>query len=126
MLSPLFSAVLLFYGVSDGHLSDIGNTHTDLPTASPAPSPAPSPVPSALPTIPVTVTAIQNEGLACMAMAASLPGLQTLTGKCIRCEYFIDDCVLCLASAVMRGHQHQLAICVPLDDMHPTICELII
>ena len=29
-----------------------------------------------------SVTAIQNEGLACIAMAASIPALQTLTGAC--------------------------------------------
>ena len=34
---------------------------------------APSPVPS-------SVEAIQNEGLACIAMAASIPALQTLIG----------------------------------------------
>ena len=44
------------------------------PTMAPSSS-APSPVPS-------SVTAIQNEGLACMAMAASIPQLQTLTGVC--------------------------------------------
>ena len=93
MLSPLFSAVLLSYGVSDGHLSDIGNTHTDLPTA----SPAPSPVPSAFPTTNLSVTAIQNEGLACMAMAASLPGLQTLTGECV-CGGSITSMIVCCVS----------------------------
>ena len=80
----LFS-LLCSYCITDGDLFITGDTHTDLPTASPAPSPTPSPVPSALPSTPLSVTAIQNEGLACMAMAASLPGLQTLSGECIRC-----------------------------------------
>jgi hypothetical protein len=92
LLFALLCSTLLFsYRISDGDLFATGNTHADLPTASPAPSPVPSPVPSALPSTAepsstsLSVTAIQNEGLACMAMAASLPGLQTLTGECIQC-----------------------------------------
>jgi hypothetical protein len=69
------------YRISDVDLFVTGNTQTDLPTRSPEQSIAPSPVPSALPTL--SVTAVQNEGMACMAMAASLPGLQTLTGECV-------------------------------------------
>ena len=48
---------------------------TGHPTMAPLSSSAPSPVS-------LSVTAIQNEGLACMAMAASIPKLQTLTGVC--------------------------------------------
>ena len=62
-------------------------TNTDHPTVQPTVQPtgqchhptiapltsAPSPVPS-------SVEAIQNEGLACIAMAASIPALQTLIG----------------------------------------------
>ena len=58
----------------------------------------------------VSVTAIQNEGLACMAMAASIPGLQTLTGECIREKYNVDDDgvshISCLMSIEMRWHEH--------------------
>ena len=59
----------------------------------------------------VALTAIQNEGLACMAMAASIPGLQTLTSECIREKYNVDDDgvshVSCLMSVEMRLHEHQ-------------------
>ena len=87
VLYSLLSALLFSYHISDGDLFATGNTHAYLPTASPAPSPVPSALPSTAEPSPtsLSVTAIQNEGLACMAMAASLPGLQTLTGECIRC-----------------------------------------
>ena len=87
----LLFALLFSYRISDGDLLVIDYAHAYLPTASPSPSPVPSPVPTALPSTAapsstsLSVTAIQNEGLACMAMAASLPGLQTLSGECIRC-----------------------------------------
>jgi hypothetical protein len=72
----------------DDDLLSVIPTNTDNPTGHPTGQPshptivpssssssAPSPVSS-------SVTAIQNEGLACMAMAASIPQLQTLTGVC--------------------------------------------
>jgi hypothetical protein len=105
VLHSLLSALLFSYHMSDGDLFVTGNTHTDLPTASPAPSPVPSPVPSALPSTAapsstsLSVTAIQNEGLACMAMAASLPGLQTLTGECV--WWSITSMIVCCVSPLL-------------------------
>jgi hypothetical protein len=96
LFSALCSTLLFSYHMSDGDLFVTGNTHTDLPTASPVPSPTPSPVPSALPTTSLSVTVIQNEGLACMAMAASLPGLQTLTGECV--WWSITSMIVCCVS----------------------------
>ena len=68
-------------------------TNTDHPTGQPTGQPSghptgrpsnPSMAPSTSAPSPVSssVTAIQNEGLACIAMAVSIPGLQTLTGAC--------------------------------------------
>ena len=42
-------------------------------------SAAPSSVPSMAPTM--SLIAIENEGMACSRMAATLPGLQSLSGK---------------------------------------------
>ena len=93
----------------------------DHPTMAPTPS-IPSPTSVAL-------TAIQNEGLACMAMAASIPGLQTLTGGCIREKYNGDDDgvsrVSCLSKCDCMSIS-DLCVCVPVDDMHRTVCEPIV
>jgi hypothetical protein len=50
--------------------------------------------PSSAPTFGViTPESIQNEGLACFAMAKAIPGLKTLTGKFNSSQYFISDCI---------------------------------
>ena len=72
----------------DDDLLSVIPTNTDNPTGQPTgqptghPTMAPSSSSSAPSPVPSSVTAIQNEGLACMAMAASIPKLQTLTGVC--------------------------------------------
>ena len=79
----------------DDDLLSLIPTNTDNPTGQPTgqptghptgqphhPTMAPSSSSSAPSPVPSSVTAIQNEGLACMAMAASIPQLQTLTGVC--------------------------------------------
>ena len=72
----------------DDDLLSVIPTNTDNPTGQPTgqptghPTMAPSSSSSAPSPVSSSVTAIQNEGLACMAMAASIPQLQTLTGVC--------------------------------------------
>jgi hypothetical protein len=80
----------------DDDLLSVIPTNTDNPTGQPTgqptghptggqpshPTMAPSSLSSAPSPVSLSVTAIQNEGLACMAMAASIPKLQTLTGVC--------------------------------------------
>ena len=120
----------------DDDLLSLLPTNTDNPTGQPtgqptvhptmAPSSSSSPAPSPVPS---SVTAIQNEGLACMAMAASIPKLQTLTGVC-KLEVvwwywywwcWCWWCVSCLC-VVMRGYEivdeDEWGISVRLHDMH--------
>ena len=81
-------------------------TNTDHPTVQPTVQPTGqchhptiAPLTSAPSPVSLSVSAIRNEGLACIAMAASIPALQTLTGACklyVLCRW---RCVSCLWKA---------------------------